>query len=622
MKSKILIVIVICFVLNIIIVNSQISEKSYLDTNSYKDKKFYANSDPKKWNFLDPNFDYSKIPIEKYRDLPYDSPNLDHSRLDPQKYVSAFGCSSCTFRLATAQKLTYSSNGVSHPKTGLAKIPSNYPPNTLFVATKEGIFIILPKTDEKFRLDTSNIGSATVITNNQKVTLSNGITMNGRLSFNDNQAYLEKNNELLLDGIKPKSRNNDILIYFDGKPHQGNYVSYGGKNLIAEGNNIDLEFTTDNKLVKMFPSKDKLQEFAQDDYLSFSIGDSKSKNGKIEFNNRDERNLLTLLRVNKDLETNGYVRMLNDRNGLIIDGSKVTNNYYEGYTGYFARFLGDSTKPHEGAVSMQMVAGNDKEKVYVFDENRRIFVLNNNQKYLHPLSGQPTEKKLLELMDELREKIGKQHNVVLRGFFDVDDLETFESSLSLMKEKLGIDFSKVEDVKGKKIELLEVEKRLSSDSSRAYMFFTSQDPQVFWPAIQKGGDSYRLSAYPYTPGVGSGFGLVHETGHILRSPELDEKFIKTGKEVGIDFGGTQIKFYTRVSGPEELFPSGYSKRNIYEFQAEIFATIVEYPSWFEELTPVEKKRNLAPYEIKKIIEARQAFRDIWLEELEKYKKTK
>lgn len=635
MKLKYLIIIIVCFILNILLVNSQetkcppdcsssskITGTSYLDSNSYNDKKFYENSDPKKWNFNDPNFDYSKIPLAKYKELPYTNPDVDHSRLDPNKYVSAFGCSTCTFRIATTQKIQYSTDGVFHTKTGLARIPGNYPPNTLFIATNEGIFIGLPKIDEKSKLDISNVGSATLITNNQKVTLSNGLTIDGRLSFKDNQAFVSKNDELVLEGIKIKPKGNDVFVYFDGKEHQGNYISYGQKSLVAGGNNFELEFSTDNKLVKMFPSKHKLKELAQDDYLYFSIGDSKSKNGKIELTNKDERNLLPLLRVNKDLETNGYVRMWNDRNDLVIDGSKVTHNYYSTYLDYFARYTDYFTR-HEGAVSMQMVVGNDKEKIYIFDENKRILALNSNQKYIDPISEQPTEKNLLGFMDELREKIGK-HNVVLRGFFEVGDLESFDYSLPLIEEKLGIDFSKIEGIKGMKTEIHEVEKRLSrAFSATGYVVVSSEDPQLFWNPTYYKGDSYRVSDYQYAGRVGSGTTLVHEMGHLLRNPELDEKFIKTGKEVGINF--EILPGHDLVFGPEELFPSKKSKQDIFEFEAEIFDEIVRNPSWFEELTPAEKEKaekekNLDYFYIKEIIKARQAFGDIWLEELKKYKK--
>lgn len=616
MNSKFLITIIICFILNILLVNSQeakcppdcsdaskITETSYLDSNSYNDKKFYENSDPNKWNFNDPNFDYSKIPLAKYKELPYDNPSIDHSRLDPNKYICAMGCCTCTFLLRTTQ-VKYAVGGAIHPKTGLARIPGNYPPNTLFIATNEGIFIGLPKIDEQSKLDISNVGSATIITNNQKVTLSNGLTIDGRLSFKDNQAYVSKNDELTLEGIKIKPKGNDVLVYFDGQQHQGNYVSYGEKKLIAEGNNFDLGFTGGNKLVKVFDDRSILKgttysaliykspELLQDDYLYTSIGDGRAKSGKIVFSNKEDRNLLSLL------ETSGFVRIWNDRNDITIDENRVIQNYYK-------------TLPtiREGSVSMQMIAGEDTNKVYTFDENRRILVLT---------SGQAIR------MDELRQNILEKHHTTLIGFFDETHLWEFTRSFERM-EKSGIDFSKYKEIKGKNLEILENDLKSVPYSHEDTISTVTTSGRVNWLARTRVAENYRITSYGEDVSrFDTKTSLIHELGHVLdreNRENLEKNVIEKGKEFGMSLTpGTENK------GPNELFPSDYSKKNIREFQADTFEMIIRRPQWFTD--PYEggfdKDREffirLREPVSNKVLEQRQAFRDIWLEELKKYKK--
>lgn len=620
MKLKVLVIVAICFILSILLVNSQetkcppdcsspnkITETSYLDSNSYKDKKFYENSDPKKWNFRDSNFDYSKIPLAKYKELPYTNPDVDHSMLDPNKYICAFGCCTCTFKIATtAKKIQYSTDGVLHAKTGLARIPGNFPANTLFIATNEGIFIGLPKIDDKFKLDISNVGSATVITNNQKITLSNGLTINGgRLSFADNQAFVSKNYELELEGIRIKPKGNDVLVYFDGKEHQGNYISYGQNKLIAEGNNFDLEFTNENKLVKVFSGSELIAVISpilyqsdylyESDYLYISLGDGISKSGKISLTNRENQNLLSLL------ETKGYIRMWNDRNDVIIDGARISNNYYRTYIPGGHR---------QGSVSMQIIAGGDVNKNYIFDENRRIIITTPEQ----------TKK-----VDQLREEMLKQHNLVLTGFFDYAHLIDFSNSFNGMGS-LGIDFFEYEKIKGKKMEILEYFRSVN-DPLEITVFADPPNAIVIWSPTTRNNPLWKVTTYNYGENeIHSGI-ITHEIGHVLwnKDKSFSQNFRDQGKDYNIYFTDYVVKG-RHNRGPNELFPSDRSKYNLPEFVAEIFRSIVHRPQWFTDpyegqfIINENKYTRLNQPVSDETLKKRQAFRDIWLKELEKYKK--
>jgi hypothetical protein len=454
------------------------------------------------------------------------------------------------------------------------------------VATGEGIFVIFPeKLNPTYKIDISNIGSATIITNGQNVYLSNGLVINGRLAFIGNQPYIPQNSELWLEHINIKNRGNDILVYFDGQRHNGNYISYGSNNLIAQGNNFDLEIEPFNNLVRMYgdsrlTSKPK---FAQGDYLYFSIGDQKSKSGFLELTNREDKNLMPLL------QTDGYVRMWNDRNDVAISGQKIENKYY--WT---------IPKIREGSVSMELIADGDASKVYNFDENRRIFAI---------------DKESSDRINEWRSYILTEHNVRLRGFFNEYDLVGFSASLNSMKEVLGIDFTKVERSKKQKIEIIESDRKLEPDPhtpASVYMIYQG-DVDVWWNADRSKGEPYKISAYSYEEKPGGIFTLTHEVGHVLTTERLINSFKKIGASYDIYFS-TDKK--TGNSGPFGYAPRAYSETDVYEFIADIFTYTVHYPKWFNEFpTKLTKNPALSSLTPEQLIKAKQAFRDALIREL-------
>ncbi|MBI2653554.1 hypothetical protein HYX02_01960 [Candidatus Woesearchaeota archaeon] len=628
MKRKILVILAMVFLFNIILTYSQtqdvkaipscsdptkITEQCYSNTNSYLDSKFYQNSDPKKWNFRDPNFDYNKIPVNKYKELPYDNPNLDHSKLNPNKYIAAFGCPSCSFNLF--KQVRYSKNGVFHPKTGFARVPTGYPPSTLFISREEGIFIVMPqKIDEKFKLDTSDIGSATIVTTlynrNQKITLSNGAAIKGWIGFSNNHPFVPKNFELIVDGVKIKPKV-DVALYFDGREHQGNYVSFEGqKKLIAAGNNFDLEFTPENKLVKVF-YEPKIRELAQRDILTMSVGDGISKSGKISFINREDQNLLSLLNVK------GFLRIRNDGSETTVDGTKVKQNLIQiSLTEFFQDIVLDFTD----AVSMQMVVEEDLKKVYTFDEKRSIKVMSIEQ---------------ARKLDLLRENILKQHNVILTGFFDENSLTDFTKSLKNIKERLGIDFFAFERIKGKKLEVfeyLQIEKKYGVATAH------SEEAIIRWVLDTRTRNDILTSRRYTNKELDFSEAFTHEVGHILFSDQsIVQRIIAKSAEYKMtqfSLGGSTLlpsdiisALVNRLAGRDTLllFPTFSSLRNIDEFIGEIFYTMVHRPQWFTDPSEGLCIKNqegadcpkLEPPVSAGVLKRRQAFREIILEELQK-----
>jgi hypothetical protein len=260
--------------------------------------------------------------------------------------------------------------------------------------------------------------------------------------------------------------------------------------------------------------------------------------------------------------------MWNDRNDVTYDGNNV---YYWKIPTIRA-----------GAVSMLVVADGDVDKIYAFDENRRIFLMSREES---------------KRIDVLRQKILSDHNTVLTGFFGKTELNNFDYVLSNIKNNLGVDFSKYEEVKkGKKLNIIEDEiySRLAS----------AGESKVYWSIDTSSRPLYRLLVYNFWLGDSPPTVLAHEIAHTISTNELDSRFITKANELGMDF----------PDNPEDSIPYIQAKANIYprdfptnyfwpvqEFVAVIFEKMFADPKWFN--TP-----------------ERHAFRDIWLEELKKYKK--
>jgi len=640
MRLKILITLMMFFVLNILLVNSQegcppdcsssskITDKSYLNPEAYKDKDFYKYSDPQRWDFSNPNFDYNQIPLEKYKELPYDNPSIDHSRLDSNKYICAMGCCTCTFLLRTTQ-VKYAVDGVKHPKTGLAKIPSDYPPLTLFIADRDRIIIVLPSIGQH-KLDISNVGSATIFTNNKEVILSDEVAVNGKLSFIDNQPYVRKNDEITIDGIKINPKGNDVYVYFDGLQHKGNYVSYGQKNLFAEGNNFDLEFLPENKLVKVVQlykgaieelkskisislgiSKPINPEILQNDYLYVSFGGN-GKSGVLKLNNRENANLMPML------ETKGYLRVLNGQQDIIIDDNMVRRiavpfSKFKVYRDSASMQLSTPQSPNSDISQVDEIFGSLPKPIYTFNENNGMEII-----------PEENAKKL----DELRTTILEKYQVVLNGYFDKPVLEDITTGFKNI-EALGIDFSKYEQANGKKIEMLEQTIKITNlkDVLSAFKTVaTANEPTsiISWnPIIFRGP---RTS--PYTQEEESNIRIestVHEVGHILLEQSY-QKLIDAGNKFGMHLDTKKGNFEPLNKGPEYLFPSYYSKFNAGEFNTELFTTMVRNSKWFTDPYNGGSDKYglniiLANPVSPEIMKQRQALGNIVLEGLEKYKKS-
>lgn len=279
MKLNKLLIAILVF---IILVSSVYAPKSegdydYDSTDSYSDPDFYSNSDPSQW-------DYSKVDYSQVQ---------DHSKIDSTKYFQDMGCSSCSLNRGN-QKVVFSKNGITHPNGNSVSVPGTYPSGSLFVATEDRIEVIVPEDTATIDIPTGD--SVTLNTQGREITLLDGTKVNGKLSYKNNQAFVQKGEIVTINNIKIFAAHNNVNIFFDGQEHPKSEFLYVSMNkqtreLIlssthVKSNNVDshmVTFTPGNPFVKI-----EQNDFFSVDYL---------KGGQIYIKNRDEQDLVPLVIV-------------------------------------------------------------------------------------------------------------------------------------------------------------------------------------------------------------------------------------------------------------------------------------------------------------------------------------
>lgn len=279
MKLNKLLIAILVF---IILVSSVYAPKSegdydYDSTDSYSDPDFYSNSDPSQW-------DYSKVDYSQVQ---------DHSKIDSTKYFQDMGCSSCSLNRGN-QKVVFSKNGITHPNGNSVSVPGTYSSGSLFVATEARIEVRVPKNTLKIEIPAGD--SVTLDTQGREISLSDGTKVNGKLSYKNNQAFVQKGEIVTINNIKIFAAHNNVNIFFDGQEHPKSEFLYVSMNkqtreLIlssthVKSNNVDshmVTFTPGNPFVKI-----EQNDFFSVDYL---------KGGQIYIKNRDEQDLVPLVIV-------------------------------------------------------------------------------------------------------------------------------------------------------------------------------------------------------------------------------------------------------------------------------------------------------------------------------------
>ena len=227
-------------------------------------------------------------------------------------------------------------------------------------------------------------------------------------------------------------------------------------------------------------------------------------------------------------------------------------------------------------------------------------------------------------------------------------MDIFAKELEQISNKFDIDFKKF-TIESNNLKILETDKSLRGEASVAFAF-----PYIIqWkPKMDLGSlkEERYLGIFKYIPieelkkrEPYQNEVLSHEMGHvislshsyppqeIINDPELKKpvsgiqaiqrklepvsefqrEWSKLMQEFDIKFVvrglDSLVPFYSAT--PDYLFPNSYSQTNLFEHQGVIFEKMINNPGWFTDPKVSEDVRK-----------QRQAFRDLYLKELQKYKK--
>jgi hypothetical protein len=122
------------------------------------------------------------------------------------------------------------------------------------------------------------------------------------INLNANGEFIDQNNVL----VRIKSGDEGVNIFFDGKEHEGSYISFGEKDLFAETNEketIQLKFEPDNPYVRI----------EENDYTSLII----YPDTEMSIKNRDEQEFIP------EGLAKGIVGIYNDHKHVYVQGEDI-----------------------------------------------------------------------------------------------------------------------------------------------------------------------------------------------------------------------------------------------------------------------------------------------------------
>lgn len=266
---------------------------------------------------------YNFLPDDKYKLLDYKRVNYDlisdHNKIDSSKYLKDLGCASCSFD-KRGQNVKFSGNGITHPNGDYVSIPGNYPAGTLFIATKDRIEVRIPKTTSTINIPNDN--DVTVNTQGAEITLPDGMKFNGKLSYQNGQAYVKAGDVITVERVEIQPVKGDsienVLLFSDGEKHQditSDYVSLNsqGKKMFVHGNEktgtFNLNFKKDNTFLKI----------EDGDEGKFHI----YKNINMRIQNRDEQGLIPSIKVGLTKD-DGVFRIVSGSANIFVNEKEIT----------------------------------------------------------------------------------------------------------------------------------------------------------------------------------------------------------------------------------------------------------------------------------------------------------
>ncbi len=601
--------------------------------------------------------DYSLIdynnPKLDYRLLDYsmaDYNALDHNRVDSDKYFKDLGCNNCKLEKGPVN-IKYSLEGLVHPESGLTRL-AGLPPHPILKVTPSTIIIQLPSSEDAPSIDYRALGSGTLVMPDSGTTYSlydsssnQFIYIDGKISVRNGQIYVEQGDTAQFEDYKVTARSNDVAVFFDGRIHEGDYFSFEKDAIFAVGNGLKIEATLLD--VKTKPQERDLngrvykpQEISdeifrirnslldennpslsvnnENDRLVFELGDLNDIGGRIKVST--VRNSLPLV------ETGGVVRIVDDDMPLRIADDKI-----------FIELRGDKIFENAGSVPIVIVTENDKDTHYIFDESQNLFV---------------TNKQDYEQMVQKRSELLDKFNLYLTGYFSLNELSIFENGLNSVEQQLGLNIKDIrQEVKRSNgliaiyyPSVVEQDRRILKPDILAQVFETEirwkyDDMHLSYEdRLKIDGDAARVIYTKISDAPSSDSNdaaksdFSHEFGHVLAaaSSTFDEDFKKLGQayEIIVD---QNDKDKQRLVSKESsignfLFPTTYSSKNYYEWNAELFNTMIERPQWFNDPYeggydwPTREWTRLEQPLSEDIMKKRQELKDFWLQELQKYKK--
>lgn len=303
------------------------NDYDYSSDEGYSDPDFYTDSDPSQWDYSRVDWEkvdfnrvelysssefYNNIPDDRYGDLDYQQVDYaqiqDHNKIDSTKYFQDMGCSSCSLNRGN-QNLIFSKNGITHPNGNSVSVPGTYPTGSLFVATKDRIEVIVPEDTATIDIPTGD--SVTLNTQGREITLSDGTKVNGKLSYDNNQALVKEGDKAIINNVEVFAAYNNVNIFNDGDVHEGNYVSFGDKNVIIQGDNFDVRFQVGNQYVNV--NSDESDRFIV----------SPENNGKASITNHDDEGKAPEVIVTGSDYVREWARIINGKFDAILGNEGV-----------------------------------------------------------------------------------------------------------------------------------------------------------------------------------------------------------------------------------------------------------------------------------------------------------
>ena len=670
------------FVLILLLIQPVLSQNGYQDygnydygsDDSYNDADFYSNSDPNQWDYDKVDWDkvdfsrqdlygsgdfYDNMPDDKYNELDYTqvdySKVTDHNKIDSTKYFQDMGCTSCSL-FRGGQDLQFSKNGINHPNGNSVTVPGNYPKGSVYVGKDDRIEVIVPEeTDTIAAIPATD--DVTVNTQGRDITI-NGVEVNGEISYENKQAIVKAWDTATINDVRILSGSNDVNVYFDGQNHgeeSENFVSFGQKNFIASGEDINIEFKRGKSYLLIADDSFKglsadsplsQEEYflgileSQNDYISFEL-----EKGSLEIEERSSTNNIPFIR------TDGNLKIDNNENEVVIRGNKLS------YTADKKRYLQEDDI---GAVFFELEVGGDETKHYFFDDNHNIMT---------------QDKSSYGEMAKVRNEIKQEHNVDLVGYFSPRELSIFEDNIQVLSTA-GIDFKNFEEP----LKIYGIDRRARSNEQTIGEAFIlgKLENYVFWTPTYNLNDNEEFGRVGLYDGLNINQlydrVLYHEIGHLLNNQNSKTNYIATvGGQIPDTFGkwdtawlegsldggwdsntfegrwktnlesfGIQVdestgkvssgqtppsKFTLNKEGDSGIMVNTlfsdlyqnpkleegeiYASTHFGESQAEIFATIFTDPGWFENTERVEGQLPEGKT-AEDIINMRKELRDLYL----------